>query len=242
MSTMEAEPAAQAADRHPHRALPDAPVGLLRLDGAGLVTAANRTARDLLGLEDEALPGPAAELLWGLDVAALQPAGGVWVAAGDDPARRLHYQPDGGGGWSLSLPHAETATLLREAARLAGGDVPAVTHPLLLPLAARLASAARPLALLDRVNDALARCDLDLEIPEADAGCEAGRRLSAGFGNLAEAVRQAVALSVQLAEDVPKVVGENDELASQTRAQAEGLETVLGAPRRLRQDLDDVRG
>ncbi len=242
MSTMEAEPAAQAADRHPHRGLPDAPVGLLRLDRAGLVTAANRTARDLLGLEDEALPGPAAELLWGLDVAALQPAGGVWVAAGDDPARRLHYQPDGGDGWSLSLPHAETATLLREAARLAGGDVPEVTHPLLLPLATWLASAARPLALLDRVNDALARCDLDLEIPEADAGCEAGRRLSAGFGNLAEAVRQAVALSVQLAEDVPKVVGENDELASQTRAQAEALETVLGATRRLRQDLDDVRG
>src|SRR5690606_15834192 len=70
---------------------------------------------------------------------------------------------------------------------------------------------------------------------------EAGRRLAAGFGNLAEAVRQAVSLSVQLAADVPKVVGENDELAQQTRAQAEALETVLAATRRLRKDLDEVR-
>src|SRR5690606_41298972 len=76
----------------------------------------------------------------------------------------------------------------------------------------------------------------------AGAGGDAGRGLAAGVGNLAEAVRRGVALSVQLAEDVPKVVGENDELARQTRAQAEALETVLAGTRRLRQDLDEVRG
>src|SRR5690606_41512448 len=95
---------------------------------------------------------------------------------------------------------------------------------------------------LAHVGDPLARGDLALELPAAHAESEAGRRLAAGFGNLAEAVRQAVSLSVQLAADVPKVVGENDELAQQTRAQAEALETVLAATSRLRKDLDDVRG
>ena len=221
-------------------ALPDAPVALLRLDDGLRIVAANRTARDLLGLEDTALPVPAAGPLWGLQRGDLADGAGVWAAPGDDPARRLRYQADGEG-WIASLPHAETATLLREAAGMAAGGG-AVTHPLLAPLAQRLAGAEQPRELLAAVNEALARCDLALQLPPAQAASEAGRRLAAGFGNLAEAVRQAVALSVQLAADVPKVVGENDELAAQTRAQAEALEQVLAATSRLRQDLDDVRG
>ncbi|WP_125075865.1 methyl-accepting chemotaxis protein [Pseudoxanthomonas sp. SGT-18] len=221
-------------------ALPDAPVALLRLDDGFRIVAANRTARDLLGLEDTALPVPAAGPLWGLQRGDLADGAGVWAAPGDDPARRLRYQADGEG-WIASLPHAETATLLREAAGMAAGGG-AVTHPLLAPLAQRLAGAEQPRELLAAVNEALARCDLALQLPPAQAASEAGRRLAAGFGNLAEAVRQAVALSVQLAADVPKVVGENDELAAQTRAQAEALEQVLAATSRLRQDLDDVRG
>jgi Methyl-accepting chemotaxis protein len=221
-------------------ALPDAPVALLRLDREGRIVAANRAASDLLGLEDAVLPVPASGPLWGLDVGELARAGGVWAAPGDDPARRLRYQADDEG-WIVSLPHAETATLMREAALLAGNTGATVTHPLLAPLAQGLAGASTPLELLAHVNDTLARCDLALELPAAHAESEAGRRLAAGFGNLAEAVRQAVSLSVQLAADVPKVVGENDELAQQTRAQAEALETVLAATRRLRKDLDEVR-
>lgn len=242
MSTTEQAPPTADATPAAVPALPDAPVALLRLDPAGRISAANRGARDLLGLDGAVLPVPAAGPLWGLQPDDLAAGGGVWAAPGDDPARRLRYQAEAGGGWIITLPHAETATLLREAAQLArAGEVPP-THPLLLPLAQRLQAAAGPALLLEQVNDALARCDLALEVPPTQAGSDAGRRLAAGFGNLAEAVRQAVALSVQLAADVPKVVGENDDLARQTRAQAEALETVLAATRRLRQDLDGVRG
>src|SRR5690606_22780592 len=241
MSIMEPAAPAAGSGQAIAPALPDAPVALLRLDRGGRITAANRSARDLLGLEGASLPVAGAGPLWGLCAGDLADAGGVWVAPGDDPARRLRYQADEHG-WILSLPHAETATVLREVAQLAAGGTAAVTHPLLLPLLQRMAAADGPLLLLEQVNDALARCDLALEIPQAHAGSAAGRRLATGFGNLAEAVRQAVGLSVQLAADVPKVVGENDELARQTRAQAHALETVLAATPRLRQDLAGVRG
>src|SRR5690606_20333408 len=160
-------------------ALPDAPVALLRLDDGLRIVAANRSARDLLGLEDTALPVPAAGPLWGLQRGDLADGAGVWAAPGDDPARRLRYQADGEG-WIASLPHAETATLLREAAGMAAGGG-AVTHPLLAPLAQRLAGAEQPRELLAAVNEALARCDLALQLPPAQAASEAGRRLAAGF-------------------------------------------------------------
>src|SRR5690606_34537312 len=126
----------------------DAPVALLRLDLGGRITAANRSARDLLGLEGASLPVAGAGPLWGLCAGDLADAGGVWVAPGDDPARRLRYQADGGHGWILSLPHAETAMVLREVAQLAAGGTAAVTHPLLLPLLQRMATAEGPLVLL----------------------------------------------------------------------------------------------
>src|SRR5690606_22144731 len=157
-------------------ALPDAPVALLRLDREGRIVAANRAASDLLGLEDAVLPVPASGPLWGLDVGELARAGGVWAAPGDDPARRLRYQADDEG-WIVSLPHAETATLMREAALLAGNTGASVTHPLLAPLAQGLAGASTPLALLAHVNDTLARCDLALALPAAHAEREAGRRV-----------------------------------------------------------------
>lgn len=241
MSTMESATQSLDSTQATTAALPDAPVALLRLDRGGRVVAANRGAHDLLGLDEIGLPVAAAGPLWGLKASELDEAGGTWVAPGDDPARRVHYQADGEG-WIASLPHAETATLMREAALLADTAGATVTHPLLAPLAQRLAGSSAPLELLSHVNDTLARCDLALELPPAHADSECGRRLAAGFGNLAEAVRQAVALSVQLAADVPKVVGENDELANQTRAQADALEQVLAATSRLRKDLDDVRG
>ena len=222
--------------------LPDAPVALLRLADDGRLLAANRAARDLLGLEPERLPAAVGDFLWGLDPAVLAGEEGVWAAPGDDPARRVRYQREAGDGWLLSLPHAETAALLRESARLADGDLSQATHPLLWPLVRRLAEAGGERELLALANDALAGCDLGLELPPQHADTPAGRRLVAGFGNLAEAIRQAVALSARIAAEVPKVVGENDDLARQSQAQAQALESVLAATRRLLQDLKDVRG
>ncbi|KAF1687285.1 chemotaxis protein [Pseudoxanthomonas broegbernensis] len=223
--------------------LPDAPVALLRLGEDGLLQAANRAALEQLRLAPDALPAPAAQHLWGLVPEALAGEEGEWASPGDDPARRVRYRRDVQGGWWLSLPHPETAALLREAARLAHGDLATAVHPLLWPLVRRLAEAGAEQALLAQANDALAACDLDLdlELPAHHAGTPAGRRLASGFGNLAEAIRQAVTLSMQIADEVSQVVGENDELARQSRAQAEALESVLVASRRLLQGLGEVR-
>ncbi|UWX03823.1 hypothetical protein H1235_14770 [Pseudoxanthomonas sp. NC8] len=189
------------------------------------------------------LPANARDCLWGLEPTDLAGSEGVWAAPGSDPARRVRYQrEEAGDGWLLSLPHAETATWLREVAHLAGGDLAQPAHPLLWPLARRLTEAAGERELLALANDALAACDLALDVPAQQVDTAAGRRLTAGFGNLAEALRQAVALSVQLAAEVPKVVEENDELASQSRAEPGAPESVQAATRRLLQDLQGVRG
>jgi len=238
MASVEAAPPAVPAEGVPI-ALPDAPVALLRMGADGALLAANRAARELLGLEAGPLP-PARDGLWGLDPAQLD-GEGVWVAPGGDPARRVRYRREGAD-WLLSLPHAETAALLRGTARLAAGDAAdSVAHPLLEPLARRLAEAGDAGRLLALANDGLAGCDLALALPDDQADTPAGRRLASGFGNLAEAIRQAVALSVQIADAVPQVVAENDELARQSQAQAQALESVLAATRRLLQDLQHVR-
>ena len=63
------------------------------------------------------------------------------------------------------------------------------------------------------------------------------RQIAAGFGNLAEAIRQAVALSHQVAGDVPHLVAENEDLLRQSQSQVSALEEVLVATRRLLQGL-----
>lgn len=71
--------------------LPDAPVGLVRLDAAARVVAANRAAWDLLALSPDALLGQPCEQLWGLPAAVLNDEEGTWCAPGNDPARRIRY-------------------------------------------------------------------------------------------------------------------------------------------------------
>nr|WP_233198673.1 MULTISPECIES: methyl-accepting chemotaxis protein [Luteimonas] len=225
------------------QALPDAPVGLLRLDGEGRLVAANRVAIDVLGLTPDALDGQACGVPWGLAVEALAEADGVWIAPGDDPAARVYYQADRDqGGWMLSLPHPDTAALLRETAALVRGDGGA-TVTLLQPLARELDDARTARRLLDGIGGLLTRCDLDLAaLCDADDDDPQIRRISAGFGNLAEAIRQAVALSVQIADEVPRLVGDNDELVRQSQAQLDALVPVQDASRRLLQDLQAVSG
>ncbi|MBD9370299.1 methyl-accepting chemotaxis protein [Xanthomonas sp. XNM01] len=211
--------------------LPDAPVALLRLDQARRIVAVNRAALDLLGSEP-ALINAGCERLWGMPPEALGDAEGVWCAAGDDPACRVRHQRDrDGDGWLLSLPHPETAQLLRD---------PPPSAP--APLDAASAQASDDAALLAHVGALLGGCDLDLVLPEQQRDSAIGRRLGAGFGNLAEAIRQAVALSVQIAQAVPQVVEENGELARQAQAQADALQSVLEATQRLLQGLQAVGG
>lgn len=218
--------------------LPDAPVGLVRLDAAARVVAANRAAWDLLALSPDALLGQPCEQLWGLPAQVLNNEEGSWCAPGNDRARRIRYQADRDGeGWLLSLPHPETAAVLRDAARLAQGELPAAVAPPLRDLAQRLADAATERALLERIGVLLGACDLDLALSGAQAAHPLSRQIAAGFGNLAEAIRQAVALSVQVAADVPHLVGDNDELLTQSQAQVAALDTVLDATRRLLQGL-----
>ncbi|WP_170874074.1 methyl-accepting chemotaxis protein, partial [Xanthomonas translucens] len=233
------------ADAGHAAALPDAPVALLRLDSQGRVAAANRAALDLLGARAEVLLGEPSEAVWGLPLAALAGAEGSWLASHADPARRVRYQRDRDGeGWLLSLPHPETAALLRDVLLLSAGQTQGATSPALQALAQRLQAGAEAQALLDRVGERLTGCDLELGLrtPLSAQETEAmpGRRLSAGFGNLAEAIRQAVALSLQIAADVPHVVAENDELAQQSQTQMDALQTVVATTRRLLQGLSEM--
>lgn len=209
--------------------LPDAPIGLLRLTSHGHIDEANAVARDLLGLgarPDSGWPAP-----WGVPRDALQAPEGVWIAPGGDPARRLRYRR-AGEGWLVSLPHAETAALLRDQARREAG-APALSMSMSVA-SAEPADDAR--GLLVRVGAGLTACDLDLEL--GDSALAAECHLSAGFGNLTEAIRQAVALSVDIAGAVPQVVADNDRLVQQSQTQVDALVEVMAASRRL---LDDVQ-
>ena len=201
-------------------ALPDAPVALIRLRADGRVLALNRAAIDLLDLSGVDPDALSCDCIWGLAPGDLSGDEGVWVAPGADPARRACYQRDAdGGGWLLSLPDAHSAALWRAQAAVAA------------PVAA--AQGEGEAALLGLVCDRLAACELDLALDEASAQQPQARRLAAGFGNLAEAIRQAVALSLQVAAQVPHVVAENDELVRQSQAQVDALETVVASARDL---------
>lgn len=207
-------------------ALPDAPVGLLRLGRDMRIVAANAVACDLLGLgarPEGGWPAP-----WGVTRGALRDADGVWIAPGDDLARRLRYRRDGEG-WLVSLPHAETAALLRDHGAAATG-APVQAGPVSAYPPVDEATGAR--RLLARVGAGLAACDLDLDLAD-EAGLAADCHLSAGFGNLTEAIRQAVSLSVEIAGAVPEVVADNDRLVQQSQAQVDALGEVLAASHRL---------
>ena len=212
-------------------ALPDAPVALIRLEAGGRVQALNRAAIDLLDLAGADPATLSCDCIWGLAPGDLCGDEGVWVAPGADPARRVCYQLDrDGGGWLLSLPDAESAALWRERAAVPAA-VPAATG-----------DDGRAARLLAMVGDRLAACELDLALDAGHEGQPEARRLAAGFGNLAEAIRQAVSLSLQVAAEVPQVVSENDELVRQSQAQVDALGTVVASTRQLLAGLEALRG
>ncbi|NZA27103.1 methyl-accepting chemotaxis protein [Luteimonas sp. SJ-92] len=219
--------------------LPDVDVPLLRIGGNGRILAANRSAADLLGLGEAPVAGPL-ERVWGLRLADLEGEEGVWSAPGGDPASRVRYRRDGEAGWWLSLPDPDTAAVLRDAARLAAGDATAPTSAAFAPLAARLEAAAAERALLEDTAGRLASCRLDYVPPVELDEHPLARRLAAGFGNLSEAIRQAVELSVGIAADMPEVRSENEALASQSDGQVAALERVREVAAGLIAGLEDT--
>lgn len=95
--------------------------------------------------------------------------------------------------------------------------------------------------LLDQVANQLKGCDLNFVAPPDERESILARRLAAGFGNLSEAIRQAVALSVQIAEAVPLITAENGELAAQSHAQLGALTEIFTATHRLLEGLQGAR-
>ncbi|HLM53353.1 MAG TPA: methyl-accepting chemotaxis protein, partial [Pseudoxanthomonas sp.] len=234
-----AEPASAHAAAAEHRFLPDAPVALISVAVDGTVRGANRAAADLLGTGVASLCGVSCERIWGLPMDALRGQEGVWSAPGDS-ARRVRYQREADGdGWMLSLPHAETAALLRDLEALARDAAPLVESPHLRPLLDRLQREQGERELVERAGQRLADCRLDLGLEAHQRALPAARRLAAGFANVAESIRQASALSVRIADEVPHVVAENSELVQQSKAQVAALEGVRGSSARL---LESLRG
>ncbi|MET0129098.1 MAG: methyl-accepting chemotaxis protein [Stenotrophomonas chelatiphaga] len=191
------------------RVLPDLPVGLLWIDATGVVLAANPEAYRQLG-GDARLLGSDCAQIWGLPLQALEEHG-AWTSP---EGRQLHYRANASGWWVTLAP---TMALPVTHEGLRGDDG---TH-----------------ALLDAIAEPLAACDLDIRWPQPLPAVPAARRLSAGFGNLAEAIRQSVALTADIAGQVPHVLAANDELSKQSQAQVQALESVLGTTRALLEGL-----
>lgn len=96
-------------------------------------------------------------------------------------------------------------------------------------------------AMLDQVANQLKGCDLNFSAPLGEPETAISRRLTAGFGNLSEAIRQASALSVQIAEEVPQITRENGALATQSQAQMDALTAIFTATQRLLEGLQGAR-
>lgn len=220
--------------------LPDAPVPLLAVDAAGLVRAANREARARLALAEGPLAEPVSRV-WGMPLEALVGEEGQWSAEGD-PARQVRFRR-GAEGWWLSLPDAAHADLLAALAAMRGqgqADDTATPAPL-LELARSLDEGARAQDLLERAAEGLSGCDLSLDIPPALQGHPSAGRLAAGFGNLSEAIRQAVVLAESIAAEVPRIADDNGELAAQTQAQTDAVAEVMQQARALLEGLASAR-
>ncbi|MCP5195610.1 MAG: methyl-accepting chemotaxis protein [Gammaproteobacteria bacterium] len=100
-------------------------------------------------------------------------------------------------------------------------------------------------ALLNQTAGQLKGCDLNFAAPPDERKSLLARRLAAGFGNLSEAVRQAVALSRQIAEEVPHITAENGDLITQSHAQLDALTEIVTTTHRfleeLQRDHDELR-
>ncbi|RXR08818.1 methyl-accepting chemotaxis protein [Pseudoxanthomonas composti] len=156
---------------------------------------------------DASLLQASCERIWGLPLRVLEEQG-QWNAR----EGQVRYR-DNGAGWWITLAPAQAQ--IDAATEQDDG-----TH-----------------ALLAAIAEPLAGCDLDIRWPTPLPALPAASRLNAGFGSLAEAIRQAVALAVDIAGQVPHVLSTNDELSRQSQSQVRALEAVMGTTRALLDSL-----
>jgi methyl-accepting chemotaxis protein len=227
-------PAATAVDSETAAAgLPDLPVALLRLDPARSAAAANGRARNALGLAPTDPLARVDALLAGFDPAP-DATEGEWTAA-TDTGLRIRWRRDGDG-FLLVLPDADEQLLRRGAAALAAG-ADAVGHPLLQPVARRIAGTAAAAELARIAAGQLEACDLSFDAPSELQSSPISRSLYSGFGHLSQAVRQAVGIAASIHRQAPAIATDNAELSRQSEVQAEAIDGVREKARAMQDSL-----
>lgn len=106
----------------------------------------------------------------------------------------------------------------------------------------RIEAGRRAEALLEAVVAQLAACRLDFQPPPGLEDHPMAERLAAGFGNLSESIRQASQLAHVIAEGMPVVEAENQDLAERSEDQLVALGQVRGVARDLIDGLQAARG
>lgn len=218
---------------------PEVPVPLLALTREGRVCAANTLARECLGLPLQEPLDMDADAVWGVSASLLSGEQGEW-AAPDRPAHRVRYRRTDWGWW-LSLPDPEELRLREGIAALSGGEAPEGVSTALLPWLLQRRAAQDGERLLALAGAGLAGCDLRLSLEEGLAEHPQAGLLAAGFGNLSEAIRQAVTLAEEIAAEVPRIADDNNELAAQSRAQTESAGEVMAQAQALLAGLKAAR-
>lgn len=109
---------------------------------------------------------------------------------------------------------------------LLAGQMAAVSDSRLKRIAERFQAAAADRHLIDAVIKQLTACDLDTSAFPEDADPLLLTGLRTGFGNLAEAIRQARGFAVEVANTAPTVAERNRLLSSQSQEQSDAVEKL----------------
>ncbi|MBL6751834.1 MAG: methyl-accepting chemotaxis protein, partial [Nevskia sp.] len=143
----------------------------------------------------------------------------------------------------------EIEALRGELEALARGEPAAAGDPLPAPLAERLRRLEADSRLAGHIAALLAACDLAFTVPAEAQDSPAAARLHGGFGNLSEAIRQAVGLATAVSAAVPEIAAQNNELAGQSQRQADAVAklgeraaSLLQALAAARQELQELTG
>jgi len=99
--------------------------------------------------------------------------------------------------------------------------------PVTAVVPAPAAAVAMDLTLAELVADRLVGCDLHLVLPDGLRSLTLARRIGSGFGNLSEAIRQAVRQVESVDAQAPLIAAESEELRVQAEAQAEAVRVTL---------------
>lgn len=101
-----------------------------------------------------------------------------------------------------------------------------------------LAAATPEATALAQVAAQLAGCRLIVPALDEHLDASTAGQLAAGFGNLGEAIRQAAAMALGIAELLPRIAADSDALSAHSREQAEAVTEVLAGTQALRGALN----